>query len=97
MTLVLGIDNALAWREAPERLVLVVMFAVLVGGVAGELLGIERRLHALGDRLQARFAGAGRSSVSGSVQLEREQKPHAEVGAALAQSGNAVGGPVGAG
>jgi uncharacterized membrane protein YqgA involved in biofilm formation len=64
VTLVLGIDNALAWREAPERLILVVMFAVLLGGIAGELLGIERRLQALGDRLQARFAGAGHSTVS---------------------------------
>jgi uncharacterized membrane protein YqgA involved in biofilm formation len=64
VTLVLGIDNALAWREEPTRLILVVMFAVLLGGVAGELLGIERRLQALGDRLQARFAGEGHSTVS---------------------------------
>jgi uncharacterized membrane protein YqgA involved in biofilm formation len=64
VTLVLGVDNALAWREAPERLILVVMFAVLLGGIAGELLGIERRLQALGDRLQARFAGPGHSTVS---------------------------------
>jgi uncharacterized protein len=61
---VLGIDNALAWRDEPTRLILVVMFAVLLGGIAGELLGIERRLHALGDRLQARFAGEGQSTVS---------------------------------
>jgi uncharacterized protein len=64
VTLVLGIDNALAWRDEPTRLILVVMFAVLLGGIAGELLGIERRLHALGDRLQARFAGEGQSTVS---------------------------------
>jgi uncharacterized membrane protein YqgA involved in biofilm formation len=64
VTLVLGVDNALAWREAPERLVLVVMFAVLLGGVAGEALRIEDRLQGLGDRLQQRFTGAGHSTVS---------------------------------
>lgn len=65
VTLVLGIDNALAWREAPERLILSVMFAVLLGGIAGELLRIEDRLQSLGDRLQERFArGDGGSRVS---------------------------------
>jgi uncharacterized protein len=62
VTLVLGVDNALAWREAPERLVLVVMFAVLLGGVAGELLRIEDRLAGVGDRLQARLARDGSHS-----------------------------------
>jgi uncharacterized protein len=56
VTLVLGVDNALAWREEPKRLVLSVMFAVLLGGIIGELLRIEGRLQSLGDRLQARFA-----------------------------------------
>ena len=57
VTLVLGVDNALAWRDAdgPE-LVLCVLGAVLVGGIAGELLRIEDRLARFGDRLQARFA-----------------------------------------
>ncbi len=65
VTLVLGIDSALAWREAPERLILSVMFAVLLGGIAGGLLRIEDRLQALGDRLQERFArGDGGSRVS---------------------------------
>jgi uncharacterized membrane protein YqgA involved in biofilm formation len=64
VTLVLGIDNALAWREAPERLILVVMFSVLLGGIVGELLRIEDRLQGLGDRLQQRFSGAGHSTVS---------------------------------
>jgi uncharacterized membrane protein YqgA involved in biofilm formation len=66
VTLVLGIDNALAWRDAPDRLVLVVMFSVLAGGVAGEALRIEDRLQALGDRLQARFARGdrGQSTLS---------------------------------
>jgi uncharacterized membrane protein YqgA involved in biofilm formation len=56
VTLVLGVDNALAWREEPKRLILAVMFSILLGGIAGELLGIEDRLQRLGDRLQARFA-----------------------------------------
>ena len=66
VTLVLGIDNALAWREEPKRLVLAVMFAVLVGGIAGELIGIEARLQRLGDRLQERFASDadGHSRIS---------------------------------
>ena len=64
VTLVLGVDNALAWREHPERLILVVMFSVLLGGVAGELLRIEDRLQGLGDRLQARFARDDGSRVS---------------------------------
>jgi uncharacterized membrane protein YqgA involved in biofilm formation len=65
VTLALGIDNALAWREEPKRLILSVMFAILLGGIAGELLRIEDRLQALGDRLQARFAkDDGHSQVS---------------------------------
>jgi uncharacterized membrane protein YqgA involved in biofilm formation len=43
------------------------MGAVLLGGIVGELLRIEERLSALGDRLQARFAGdaeSGHSTVS---------------------------------
>ena len=66
VTLILGIDNALAWREEPERLILVVMFSVLLGGIVGEALRIENRLQALGDRLQERFArkDGGHSTVS---------------------------------
>jgi uncharacterized membrane protein YqgA involved in biofilm formation len=66
VTLVLGIDNALAWREEPKRLILVVMFSVLLGGIVGEALRIEDRLQRLGDRLQARFArdDGGHSTVS---------------------------------
>lgn len=74
VTLVLGVDNALAWREDSKNLILIVMFSVLLGGIVGELLRIEDRLSALGDRLQARFerrggggdaeAGASESTVS---------------------------------
>jgi uncharacterized membrane protein YqgA involved in biofilm formation len=65
VTLVLGIDNALAWRDEPKRLILAVMFSILLGGIVGEVLRIEDRLQGLGDRLQARFSrGGGPSTVS---------------------------------
>jgi uncharacterized membrane protein YqgA involved in biofilm formation len=53
ITLVIGIDNALVWRHTSP---LYVLGAVLLGGIVGEALGIERRLQALGDVLQRRFA-----------------------------------------
>ena len=37
---------------------------VLIGGIVGEALGIERRLEALGDRVQARLSSAEGSTVS---------------------------------
>ena len=66
VTLVLGIDNGLAWREDDSgRVLLSVMGGVLLGGIAGELLRIEDRLQALGDRLQRRFSGAsGHATIS---------------------------------
>jgi len=66
VTLLLGVDNGLAWREDESgRVLLSVMGGVLLGGIAGELLRIEDRLQALGDRLQARFSrGDGASTVS---------------------------------
>ncbi len=65
VTLLLGVDNGLAWRgDESGRVLLSVMGGVLLGGIAGELLRIEDRLQALGDRLQARFSGGGGSTVS---------------------------------
>ena len=61
VTLVIGVDLALAWRQTSP---LYVLGAVLLGGVAGEWLAIERRLEALGDRIQARISPGGRSTVS---------------------------------
>ena len=61
VTLVLGIDNALAWGDTNP---IIVMGAVLLGGIAGEAIGIERHLGRLGDAIQARFAGEGHSRVS---------------------------------
>jgi uncharacterized protein len=61
VTLVIGVDLALAWRETNA---LYVLGGVLLGGIAGEALGIERRLSGLGDRIQARVSSSGNSSVS---------------------------------
>jgi len=63
VTLVLGVDLALAWRDTNA---LYVLGGVLLGGIAGELLGIEERLERLGDRIQERVhhlhGSAGRVS-----------------------------------
>jgi uncharacterized protein len=55
VTLVIGVENALEWRDAN---VLHVLGGVLLGGIVGELLRIEDRLQALGDRLQRRVGGS---------------------------------------
>ena len=59
VTAVIGIDLALAWRETSA---LYVLGAILLGGIAGEALAIERRLSGLGDRLQARMQRDGAHS-----------------------------------
>src|SRR3954463_12498315 len=58
VTLVIGVDLALAWRDTNP---LYVLGGVLLGGIAGELMGIERRLGELGDRIQ-RGVSRGRPS-----------------------------------
>ena len=61
-TLVLGVDNALEWRDTNA---LYVIGGVLLGGLAGEALRIEDRLEGLGQRLQARFASrAGSHTIA---------------------------------
>ena len=58
VVLVLGVDNALAWGTPHAgRTILCVMGAVLIGGLIGEGIGIERRLQRLGEHLQARTGG----------------------------------------
>jgi uncharacterized membrane protein YqgA involved in biofilm formation len=61
VVLVLGVDNALEWRETSP---LIVMGGVLLGGIAGEAIGIERRLAQLGDAIQKRVARGRPSRVS---------------------------------
>ncbi|MEA2468870.1 MAG: uncharacterized protein QOJ57_2996, partial [Thermoleophilaceae bacterium] len=60
-TLVLGIDNALEWRDTNP---LIVFGAILLGGLIGEWIGIERRLGDLGDAIQARVSRGAHSTVS---------------------------------
>jgi uncharacterized membrane protein YqgA involved in biofilm formation len=60
VTLVIGVDLALAWRDTNP---LYVLGGVLLGGIAGEMLGIERRLAQLGDRIQARVSRDGHHST----------------------------------
>jgi uncharacterized membrane protein YqgA involved in biofilm formation len=60
VTLVLGVDLALAWRDTSP---LYVLGAILAGGLIGEALDLEGRLARLGDRLQRRFAAAGSTST----------------------------------
>ena len=64
VTLVIGVELALTWRETNT---LFVLGGVLLGGIAGEALRIEARLAALGDRLQtvsARGQATEESTVS---------------------------------
>jgi uncharacterized membrane protein YqgA involved in biofilm formation len=61
VVLVLGVDNALQWRHTNP---IIVIGAVLLGGIAGELLGIERGLQRLGDYAQAKLARGSHSRVS---------------------------------
>jgi uncharacterized membrane protein YqgA involved in biofilm formation len=61
LTLVLGIDNALQWRHTNP---LIVFGAILLGGLLGEAIGIERRLGQLGDAIQAKVSRGGHSRVS---------------------------------
>ena len=58
ITLALGIDLALALAgdDTTTSTPLYVLGGVLIGGIVGEAIGIERRLEALGDAIQARLA-----------------------------------------
>lgn len=59
ITLVLGLDLALAWRDTSA---LYVLGGILLGGLAGEWLRIEGRLEDLGFALQHRLAADGEPS-----------------------------------
>jgi uncharacterized protein len=65
ITLAIGIDLALAWgrENTSTSTPLYVLAGILIGGIVGEALGIERRLEALGDRVQARLAAEGEHST----------------------------------
>ena len=61
VTLVIGVDLALAWRDTN---VLYVLGGVLLGGIVGEAMGIEAWLERLGDRIQRRVSKDQHSRVS---------------------------------
>jgi uncharacterized protein len=60
VVLVLGVDNALEWRHTSP---LIVFGAVLLGGIVGEAIGIERWLERLGELAQRRLAGRNEHST----------------------------------
>lgn len=62
VTLVVGVDLALAWRDTNA---LYVLGGILLGGIAGEALRIEDRIESLGARIQALVAR--RSGEHGDV------------------------------
>ncbi|WP_242393119.1 DUF554 domain-containing protein [Anaeromyxobacter oryzisoli] len=63
VTLVVGLGMARSLegvRSGPLPGVIVALVSLALGGVAGELLGIEERLAALGEAARRRFGGGGR-------------------------------------
>lgn len=66
VTLVIGIDLTLAWggEDTGTSTPLYVLVGILLGGLVGEALGIERRLEALGDRVQTQLSDTPGSTVS---------------------------------
>jgi uncharacterized membrane protein YqgA involved in biofilm formation len=66
ITLVIGVDLALAWggEGTTTETPLYVLGGVLVGGLVGEAIGIERRLEALGALVQRRLSTSDGSTVS---------------------------------
>jgi uncharacterized membrane protein YqgA involved in biofilm formation len=61
VVLVIGVDNALAWRDTNP---LYVLGGVLLGGLVGEVIGIEDALQRFGDRIQRTVSRSRHSTVS---------------------------------
>jgi uncharacterized membrane protein YqgA involved in biofilm formation len=66
VTLVIGVELVLGWggEGTTTGTPLYVLGGILIGGLIGELVGIERRLEALGDRIQSRLTQSDRSTIS---------------------------------
>ena len=66
ITLIIGADLALAWgrEDTTQSTPLYVLAGVLLGGLVGEAIGIERRLEQLGDLAQRRLSTSEHSTVS---------------------------------
>jgi len=64
ITLVIGVDLALAWgrEDTSAQTPLYVLGGILIGGLLGEAIGIERRLEAFGDAIQRRLSAPGGTS-----------------------------------
>lgn len=58
LVLVIGMQMALTTRN-----LLIVLASILLGGILGELLGIQARLDALGQKLEERFARGGEAGT----------------------------------
>jgi uncharacterized protein len=65
ITLVIGVDLALAWgrEDTTASTPLYVLGGILLGGLVGEALGIERRLEQLGDAVQRTLHREGSTST----------------------------------
>lgn len=57
-------DPALASATGAQAPVLIVLFALVLGGLIGSLLQIERRLEAFGDLLRRRLAGSSSGNTA---------------------------------
>jgi uncharacterized membrane protein YqgA involved in biofilm formation len=66
ITLAIGVDLALAWSgpDTSQSTPIYVLVGVLLGGLVGEAVGIERRLERLGDFAQQRLSRSEHSTVS---------------------------------
>jgi uncharacterized membrane protein YqgA involved in biofilm formation len=66
ITLAIGIDLALAWgrEDTSQSTPLYVLAGVLLGGIVGEAIGIERWLERAGDYAQQRLSRSEGSTVS---------------------------------
>ena len=66
ITLVIGVDLALAWgrEDTSQSTPLYVLAGVLLGGLIGEALGIERRLEQLGGYAQRRLSRSPHSTIA---------------------------------
>lgn len=65
-TVFYGVQMALKLEPGVTH-ALALIFSLLIGGVAGELLDLQARLEALGDRLKARLRHAGERFTEGLV------------------------------
>jgi len=73
VTLVIGLLNALAvadplpTKDDVPRHLIIVIFSILIGGIAGEALSIEKWLDRFGESLKKRVKGAGERFTEGLV------------------------------